>query len=283
MLTFEEYKNHVNLTPYEHKTSYITAKRRDELCDKILKFLLMERGMIAAFNTSYEYKRGLIRSYMNERSPLPVPKEILDAQDELFWNETLKRGIVNVENISKNHRAVLWQGDITRLNADAIVNAASPDLLGCFIPSHECMDNVIHSRAGMQLRRDCAAIMSLQGESEPQGEVKVTIAYNLPSKYVFHTVGPMTVRGVTEEDRVNLRSSYLSCLELAKEMNLRSIAFCCISTGKFNFPKEEAAEIAVGTVQNWLLKNPDCDLQVIFDVYSKENEKAYSDIFKFLD
>lgn len=283
MLKYEQYKSLIPLIPYKHKTGFISNERRNELCDLLLKFLLKERGMIAAFNTPYESKRSVMRAYMNERSPLPIPPSILEAQDELFWHETLKRGVIHVSTLKKkDQKMLLWQGDITRLDADAIVNAANADLLGCFIPEHNCIDNIVHSKAGMQLRRDCATIMSYQGESEPIGEVKVTIGYNLPCKYVFHTVGPMTTKEVSEEDKANLRSCYISCLDQAKVMQLKSIAFCCISTGIFNFPKAQAAEIAVGAVKNWLLKNPDADLTVVFDVYSDDDAKVYEDIFRFL-
>lgn len=282
MLTFEDYKNIIPLTPYEHKTGIISDERRDEICDILLKYLLKERGMIAAFNTSYEAKRKIIRSYMNERSVLPIPQDILSIQDELFYHETLIRGIKDINDLKNDKKMAYWRGDITTLNADAIVNAATHDLLGCFTPEHNCIDNIIHSRAGMQLRRDCAALISLQRTYEQIGNVKATLAYNLPSKYVFHTIGPMTTRAATEEDRNNLKSCYISCLEQAKSMKLTSIAFCCISTGIFNFPKDEAAEIAVGTTKNWMMKNPDLDLFVVFDVFSDEDEKAYKEIFRFL-
>lgn len=282
MLTFEDYKNIIPLTPYEHKTGLISDERRDEICDILLKYLLKERGMIAAFNTSYEAKRKIIRSYMNERSVLPIPQDILSLQDELFYHETLIRGIKDINDLKNDKKMAYWRGDITTLNADAIVNAATHDLLGCFTPEHNCIDNIIHSRAGMQLRRDCAAIISLQRTYEQIGNVKATLAYNLPSKYVFHTIGPMTTRAATEEDRNNLKSCYISCLEQAKSMKLTSIAFCCISTGIFNFPKDEAAEIAVGTTKNWMMKNPDSDIFVVFDVFSDEDEKAYKEIFRFL-
>lgn len=282
ILSLKDYKDSIPLTPYEHPTGFISKERRGELCDVLLKFLLRERGMIAAFNTPYESKRQVIRAYMNERMPNPIPSKILAAQDELFWHETLMRGIVNVQTLSPSDKCFVWQGDITRLNADAIVNAANSDLLGCFMPLHSCIDNIIHSRAGMQLRKDCAVIMGLQGDSEAEGYVKVTRAYNLPSKYVFHTVGPMVTKTVTPGDRSKLKSCYISCLNTAQEMGLKSIAFCCISTGVFNFPKGEAAEIAVGTVKSWQLRHPESELRVIFDVYTDEDAKVYNNIFRFL-
>jgi len=281
-LNFKDYKDSIPLTPYEHTTGFISKERRGELCDILLKFLLRERGMIAAFTTPYESKRQVIRAYMNERMPYPIPADILSVQDELFWHETLMRGIVNVDTLNSSDKCFVWQGDITRLNADAIVNAANSELLGCFAPLHNCIDNIIHSRAGMQLRKDCAVIMGLQGDGEEEGCVKVTRAYNLPCRYVFHTVGPMITKSVTPDDRSKLKSCYISCLNMAEELGLKSIAFCCISTGVFNFPRGEAAEIAVGTVKNWFLKHPSSPLRVIFDVFSDDDAEVYNNIFRFL-
>lgn len=281
-LSFDEYKDAIELSPYPRPERLGCEEEREEICEKLLKFLLRERGMIAAFSASYEKKRSLIRSYMNERAALPVPQEMLDMQDKLFWTEALERGIVDVDEIPEIKGISLWQGDIIRLNADGIVNAANKGLLGCFIPGHNCIDNVIHSYAGMQLRRDCARIMSLQGQEEEVGDVKITRAYNLPSKYVLHTVGPMVGREVNEEQTAQLRSCYTSCLNLAHDLGLRSIAFCCISTGVFNFPRAEAAEIAAGAVVNWRLHHPDNKLKVVFNTYLAEDTDIYQNILKYI-
>ena len=175
--------------------------------------------------------------------------------------------------IPSDNRVVLWQGDITRLDADAIVNAANSQLLGCFRPGHNCIDNVIHSAAGLQLREECAALMRAQGHEEPTGTAKLTGGYNLPAKHVLHTVGPIISGPLREEDRALLASCYRSCMELAAERGLKSLAFCCISTGVFRFPKEEAARIAVDTVQNCLRESP--VERVVFCVHGDENLRIY--------
>ncbi len=277
-LSFDEYKHLIDLTPYPRPALLETEEEKSEACGKLLKFLLRERGLIAAFSATYERKRQLVRCYMNERAAMPIPPEILKTQDSLFWTESVERGIVDIDTLPEaGDGIVLWQGDITRLNADAIVNAANKSLLGCFLPGHHCIDNVIHSYAGMQMRGDCACIMANQG-SEECGEAKLTRAYNLPSKYVMHTVGPMVGREVTDEQRAQLRSCYTSCLNLAAEAGLTSVAFCCIATGVFNFPRAEAAEIAVGSLMNWRLRNPENKLKVIFNTFLNEDTEIYKNI-----
>lgn len=272
----------VDLTPYP-RPEPLKDGEREEACDHLLKFLLKERGVIAAFSASYERKRALVREYMNTRAPLPVPEEILAVQDRLFWTESLNRGIVAAEDIPDVKLGVgLWQGDITRLATDAIVNAANKSLLGCFLPGHMCIDNAIHSAAGMQLRNDCAKLMSEQGTEEECGDAKITRAYNLPSKYVIHTVGPMVGRGLDRDQRSQLGSCYSECLNLAEEMGLRSIAFCCISTGVFNFPRENAAEIASGAVIKWKLRHPDSKLRVVFDTFLDDDTRIYRNILKMM-
>lgn len=177
----------------------------------------------------------------------------------------------------------MWQGDITRLEIDAIVNAANNQMLGCFQPLHACIDNAIHSAAGPQLREDCYTIMRLQGAKEKTGTAKVTRAYNLLSKYVLHTVGPIVMRGtaVTDKQRFELVSSYTACLEVAKRVeSIKTIAFCAISTGVFGFPKKEAAEIAVNTVMNWLQENPRSFEKIVFCVFSEEDYQIYYDVFQ---
>ncbi len=282
-LSFTEYKNLIDLTPYPRPEPMGSEREKVSACDHILKFLLRERGLIAAFSADYHKKRELIRNYANMRAALPVPQEMLELQDRLFWTESMERGVVDTIGLQGNKYGLcLWEGDITRLNADAIVNAANKSLLGCFVPKHFCIDNVIHSYAGMQLRDDCAKLIAAQGGAEACGEAKVTRAYNLPAKYVIHTVGPMIGREVTEENRAELRSCYTSCLDLANEIGLNSIAFCCISTGVFNFPRAEAAEIATGTVLNWRLRHPESSLQIIFDTYLKEDTEIYQNILRMM-
>ncbi len=282
-ISFSEYKDVIDLTPYPRPVPYDTQEEMSAACDELLHFLLYEKGTIAAFSATYENKRENVRRYMNIRPAHPVPAEILAVQDRLFWTETLRRGIAELSECREySHGLCLWEGDITRINADAIVNAANKTLLGCFLPGHNCIDNIIHSRAGMQMRNDCAKIMSEQGKTEECGNTKVTRGYNLPCRYVFHSVGPMILREVTEEQRAQLRSCYLSVLNQAEEMGLKSVAFCCLSTGVFNFPREDAAEIATGTVLNWKLRHPESGLKVIFDTYLKEDTQVYTHILNMI-
>lgn len=277
MLTLKDYKNIIDLKYVPVAREIVDEAEKSAICDEMLGVLLEERNEIAAFSYPYKVKRDLIWGYLNERLPNPVSARFLEIQDRLFRSESAERGIVDVSSFEYEDGLALWQGDITRLNADAIVNAANNSLLGCFIPHHKCIDNVIHSRAGVQVRLDCSKIMGAQGEAEPAGCAKITLAYNLPSKYIIHTVGPMVGLSVTEEDRRVLRNCYISSLNLAKEMELKSVAFCCISTGIFGFPNDEAAAIAVGAVKNWLLENGG-GMQVIFDIFLDKDMEIYKDV-----
>ena len=278
MTSFELSQKTVNLTPYPRPLT-AEGEEREELTDALLKWLLRERGMIAAFSATAEKKRALIRAAMNERPAHPVPQEVLAMQDRLFWAETLERGIVEEKDLSFGANGIgLWQGDITRLAVDGIVNAANRGLLGCFLPGHNCIDNVIHSAAGMQLRDDCAKLIAAQGREEECGDCKITRAYNLPSRYVLHTVGPMIRREVTERDRGLLRACYRACLDTAAEAGLKSIAFCCISTGVFSFPRAEAAELAAGAVLQWKMRNKDVPVRILFNTFLDEDTRIYKSI-----
>lgn len=279
MLTLNEYKNLIDLRYTPRPYEVIGEEEKSAICDEMLGVLLEERNEIAAFSYPYKVKRELIWGYLNQRLPNPVSARFLEIQDRLFRSETAENGIVNVSALRFEDNIALWQGDITRLDADAIVNAANNALLGCFIPHHKCIDNVIHSRAGVQVRLDCSRIMGAQGEPEPAGCAKITLAYNLPSKYILHTVGPMVGLHVTEEDGRVLRNCYISCLNLARTMKLKTIAFCCVSTGVFGFPGDEAAAIAVGAVKNWLLETG-YDMRVVFDVFLDKDREIYRDILK---
>lgn len=217
-------------------------------------------------------KPQYFRALCNLRMPNPATEEFIKLQDEYLSEQTQKRGIVNVANLDYRGGIALWQGDITRLNSDAIVNACNRKLLGCFQPLHNCIDNCIHSFAGIQVRLDCQKIM--QGGDEPNGKVKVTSAYNLPSKYIFHTVGPIVAGKVTAQNEYDLQNCYISCLGKAKEMNLKSIAFCCLSTGVFGYPKDEACALAVRTVKAWLVQSS-YNIKIIFNVFTDEDKKFY--------
>lgn len=222
-------------------------------------------------------QRRLLRALMNVRPPRPLSEDFLALQDELLSAEREARGVVDVmalPSVASDARIALWQGDITRLAADAIVNAANAALLGCFIPCHRCIDNAIHSAAGLQLRAACAALMEEQGHPEETGTAQITEGYNLPARHVIHTVGPIVSGALTDRHRAQLASCYRSCLSLAAERGLRSIAFCCISTGEFHFPRAAAAEIAVREVRDFLTRDTSIE-RVVFNVFKDEDRNIY--------
>lgn len=225
-------------------------------------------------------QRRLLRSLMNLRPPMPLNPAFLRVQDEVLSAEREERGVVEAADLpcAPGHPGIaLWQGDITRLKADAIVNAGNSALLGCFHPCHGCIDNVIHSAAGLQLRDECRALMAAQGHPEPNGRAKCTRGYNLPAKYVLHTVGPRIRGRVERRDREELASCYRACLELAAARGLESVAFCCISTGEFRFPHAEAAAIAVQTVADFM-QTATSVKKVIFNVFKDIDAAIYRDI-----
>ncbi len=212
-------------------------------------------------------QKNLLRGLMNVRSPRKISPDFLSVQDEYLQEENSQRGCVTLNEIhSKDGRLYLWQGDITRLKVDAIVNAANSQMLGCFQPLHNCIDNCIHTYAGIQLRLKCNEIMQAQGHEEETGKAKITPAYNLPCEYVIHTVGPIVQGPLTKKHEELLASCYKSCLDIAEGNGVKSIAFCCISTGVFMFPNKRAAEIAVETVKNWL-DETGSDMKVVFNVF----------------
>ena len=253
----------------------------EQQLDFLISYLINERDEEIDIPDNIDDKKLLLRSLMNVRTPLDVSVEFLQIQDEYLMNETLKKDLTSIEDISEvKGKLALWQGDITTLKVDAIVNAANSKLLGCFIPLHNCIDNVIHSSAGIQLRRECSKIMQKQGHDEEVGKAKITNAYNLPSKYVIHTVGPAIPYGASpsSEDCEKLSHCYRSCLELASHNGLKSIAFCSISTGVFNFPQRKAAKIAVKTVEDYIDENETSLEKVIFDVFSDDSYIIYKNL-----
>lgn len=240
------------------------------------------RQEAAQFAEDMESQRRLLRSLMNVRYPgKRLNPEFLRLQDELLAEEREEGGIVDVMKllpVEPGSSICVWQGDITRLKADAIVNAANSQMLGCFIPCHACIDNAIHSAAGLQLRDECMELMQAQGCEEPVGRAKITRGYNLSAKFILHTVGPAVSGTVTLEDERMLESCYRSCMELAKANGIRSIAFCCISTGVFCFPNELAAEIAVRTVRKCLEGS---DIQkVVFNVFQDYDKRIYDAVLR---
>ena len=225
-------------------------------------------------------QKDLLRSLMNVRMPRPISDEFLAVQDEYLKEAVAERGITRLDELTPVEGDLyLWKGDITTLECDAIVNAANSGMLGCFRPLHNCIDNCVHTYAGIQLRLKCAEIMDTQGCEEPTGQAKITPAYNLPSRYVIHTVGPI-VDGVLRQEHCELLgSSYRSCLDTAAENGCGSIAFCCISTGVFGFPKREAAEIAVETVKAWK-REKNSRMKVIFNVFGYEDLTIYQNLLR---
>ena len=223
-------------------------------------------------------KQKLLRALMNVRPPKPIDDEWLELQnDELSEQLQDKGGSIDINSLPRKGRYILWQGDITRLNADAIVNAANSRMLGCFAPLHGCIDNAIHSAAGVQLRLSCDKLMRNKCIPEPTGEAEITPAFNLPSKFVIHTVGPIVYTiEPTMEDRHLLASCYRSCLECAEVNNLSSIAFCCISTGEFHYPNKEAAQVALSTVKSFFQTHPDSTITtVVFNVFKDIDYDIY--------
>ena len=220
-------------------------------------------------------QRSLLRSLFNIRMPMPASKEFLAVQDDYLREETKRKGITELSELKPIADGLyLWKGDITALRCDGIVNAANSQMLGCFVPCHGCIDNAIHTYAGVQLRMECARMMAGQREEESTGKAKITKAYNLPCRYVLHTVGPIIYGAVTKKDCELLAACYRSCLELAAAWDLQSVAFCCISTGEFHFPNELAAEIAIQTVKTWQQQNSN-QIEVIFNVFKDSDYEIY--------
>ncbi len=220
-------------------------------------------------------QKQLLRSLFNVRPPGKTGEGFLTVQNEYLQEETRNKGITGLADLEPAEPGIyLWQGDITTLRCDAIVNAANSGMTGCYRPCHNCIDNCIHTYAGVQLRNACAEVMRLQGHDEPTGQAKITPAYNLPCKYVIHTVGPIVSGRLTTEEEELLASCYDSCLKLAEEKGLKSIAFCCISTGVFGFPQQRAAEIAVKTVRDYRAKTHS-SIEVIFNVFKESDHEIY--------
>ncbi len=255
--------------------------QKAKLC-YLLKYLISERPQYKSLmmTNNYSELRQLLRAMMNTREPAPLSAEFLQIQDQFLQEEQQTKTITSAKDIptsSRYPRLAIWRGDITTLQADAIVNAANSSLLGCFIPCHNCIDNAIHSAAGLQLREECYQIMNAQGHQEATGQAKITKGYNLPATYVIHTVGPIVEDIPTDKDIQLLASCYSSSLQIAQERQLATIAFCCISTGVFHFPQQQAAEIAVHTVLDYLDKHQ-YPQKVIFNVFTDSDEKIYQQL-----
>ena len=225
-------------------------------------------------------QKRLLRSLMNVRSPKSISEEFLRVQDDYLQEELSQKHITSVSDLLPLEPGIyVWQGDITTLACDAIVNAANSGMTGCYYPCHGCIDNAIHSYAGVQLRLECDAIIKAQGHEEPTGTAKITEAYNLPCRYVLHTVGPIITGSLKKQAEDLLASCYRSCLALAEEYGLKSIAFCCISTGEFRFPNQRAAEIAVKTVREYR-KQTGSEIEVIFNVFKDIDDEIYRELLE---
>ena len=223
-----------------------------------------------------ENQKMLLRALLNVRPPREISEEFLNVQDAYLQEETRKKGITDLTDLTPVSDGIyLWQGDITTLKCDAIVNAANSGMTGCYVPNHRCIDNCIHTFSGIQLRLLCGTIMEKQGYPEPTGTAKLTPAFNLPCRYILHTVGPIVSGRLTETHCRQLADCYQSCLELAAGHGLHSVAFCCISTGEFHFPNDKAAEIAVQTVREFLAKDTSVK-NVIFNVFKDLDRDIYT-------
>lgn len=223
-------------------------------------------------------QRQLLRSLFNIRMPANISDSFLKVQDEYLQEELRRKGITELSDLTPIEPGIyLWQGDITTLACDAIVNAANSGMTGCYQPCHNCIDNCIHTYAGIQLRNACAEIMEKQGYEEPTGQAKITPAFNLPCRYVIHTVGPIVQERLSKHHEEMLASCYRSCLALAEENGCKSIAFCCISTGIFGFPQRRAAEIAVQTVRSYIAET-NSSIEVIFNVFKNEDHEIYREL-----
>ena len=260
-----------------------------ERLDYLIKYLLNENKNIKINKIPSDEvsKKELYRSLCNIRDPLPISQKYLQIENEYLQEELKKKNITQVENIKTIHeifpqtklkhkyQICLWKGDITTLEIEAIVNAANSQGLGCFLPLHNCIDNQINSNAGISLRLECNDIMKQKNYHLGTSDAIITNGYNLPVKYIIHTVGPIIYNEVTEKEVLELKECYINSLELAKKNNIKTIAFPCISTGEFRFPKELASKLAIDTIKEYLNTNEKYFEKVIFNVFTEEDYKIY--------
>ena len=232
-------------------------------------------------------RRQLLRASLNILPPFTLSKPHIALLDELLQQELAQKYVTKVNALPVQAHfgkteIKLWQGDITLLASDAIVNAANKELQGCFQPLHNCIDNAIHSAAGVRLRDDCATIIQAQQQLEETGKAQITPGYNLPCQYVLHTVGPIVQGKLDDEHQQLLQSCYEHCLDLAAQtQGISSIAFCCISTGVFGYPQEPAAQVAIRAVKQWLLDHPDSQIEtVVFNTFKPEDTELYKQLLE---
>lgn len=260
-----------------------------EKLDFLIQYLLKENREvnIDKLPTDITEKKNLYRSLCNIREPKPISEEYLEVENTYLQEELEKKDIIKVEdikpiaviikesNLENKNQICLWQGDITTLHIDSIVNAANSQGLGCFVPCHKCIDNQIHTMAGVGLRLACNEIMKKKDYQLKTGEAIITKGYNLPAKYVIHTVGPIIYDKVTQLEEQQLADCYINSLQLAMDNGIRTIAFPCISTGEFRFPKEQASKIAIATVDNFLKRNSEKFEKIVFNVFTEDDKRIY--------
>lgn len=287
ILYLEDYAKDVKLYEDFVPTPLSSNSNKEALLD----FLLLALDEKTCISLNYTEKRRILHGKINTLQSNTLNKDEISKLDQLLQTERIEKSLTDINSLQtqstfqcENTKIVIWQGDITTLKIDAIVNAANNQMLGCWQPLHACIDNAIHSAAGVQLRDDCDLIMRKQGFAEPTATAKLTRAYNLPSKYVVHTVGPIVQNNVSEQNKSDLAKAYTSCLEICKQMKtIQSIAFCGISTGVFGYPAEKAAEVAFSTVKQWLLENTQSLEVVVFNVFSDQDRIIYEHLFASLD
>ena len=260
-----------------------TFEELNEKLDRLIEILCQDENIdINKFNLDaldIGEKRVIFRGLSNQRLPIPLSSEFMRLQDEILSFERDHKQIVDVNKLAYVKNMTIFQGDITTLKIDAIVNAGNPMLLGSFEPCEPSVDNIIMSAGGLQIRQELNFLMNRQGHPEPNGKAKLTKGYNLPASYIIHTVGPMVIDRVSYHDKIDLMNCYKSSLSLAVENGFKAIAFCCISTGTFRFPRQLASKIAVKTVYDWL-KEKNFPIKVVFCVYNDQDRRFYEDAFE---
>lgn len=284
-MNWREYADDIELFSSFDRNFESMSEIDKKRCVKVLIYYFSKDNSwkVSRLPDTYSQRREILRGLLNTYPPRKIDQNILNLVHKLLISELKEKNLVNVNNLSEIEKGIsIWKGDITTLIADAIVNAANCNLLGCLKPLHECIDNSIHSNAGPMLREDCNKIIEKQGHIEYTGNAKITRGYCLPSRYVIHTVGPMIrSNSPTKEQEKQLISSYKSCLNLANEIdNINNIVFPCISTGVFGYQKEKAAIIAVDTVKDWIKENSNKVSKVVFNVFSNEDEEIYREILE---
>lgn len=263
-----------------------TVEELDEKLNRLIEILCEDEGVdIKKFdldNLDIGEKRVIFRGLSNQRQPMPLSSEFMRLQDEILSYEREHKVIIDVNKLEYDKNMTIFAGDITTLKVDAIVNAGNSKMLGSFAPCDPSIDNVIMSAGGLQIRQELNFLMNKQGHPEPNGKAKLTKGYNLPASYIIHTVGPIIFDRVSYHDKIDLANCYKSCLNMALENKFKTIAFCCIATGVFKFPRDLASKIAVTTVSNWL-KEHDYPIKVVFCVYNDFDRRLYEENFDALE